>query len=144
MDIEAAKLRLRKAADELGLPLGERARTYNSRLTQELAKRAESRGRDEEFHDAVFRAYFVDGRNIGKVDVLADLVGSISLPEDEARGVLAKRPFKEAVDGDWARSREMGITAVPTFVINNHGVVGAQPYEVLEQFVKNHQARKRL
>ncbi len=143
IDVAQVMARLKSVADELELPWGERKKTYNSRLAQELGKWAESKGKGESFHDAVFRAYFVDGKNIGKVDVLANLAKSVGLPEKEASKVLQSRTFKDAVDSDWARSRELGITAVPTFVIDHHAVVGAQPYEVLEQFLKNNGVRKR-
>jgi predicted DsbA family dithiol-disulfide isomerase len=142
-DIESAKRRLKQAADELGLPLGDRKMRFNSRLAQELAKWAESRGKGDEFHDAAFRAYFVDGKNIGKVDVLADLAKSAGLSDEEARTVLKSRTFRNEVDSDWARSYELGITAVPTFVINGEAVVGALPYEVLEQLMENHGVKKR-
>ena len=137
IDIVQAMARLKSVADELDLPLGKRDRTYNSRLAQEMGKWAEAKGKGDEFHEAVFRAYFVDGKNIGKVDVLANLAKSVGLPEKEASKVLHSGTFKDAVDSDWARSRELGITAVPTFVIDHHAVVGAQPYETLEQFLKN-------
>ncbi len=143
IDINQARSRLKKAADELGLPLGERKKTYNSRLAQELAKWAESKGKGESFHDAVFRAYFVDGKNIGKVDELAALAKSIGLPEKEARSVLESRSFKAAVDSDWSHCGELGITAVPTFVANGQALVGAQPYEALEQFVNACGLKKR-
>jgi len=143
IDIAQAMARLKSVADDLGLPLGKRTKTYNSRLAQELGKWAESKGKGDEFHDAVFRAYFVDGKNIGKVDVLIDLAKSAGLPEKEVRKALQSRTFQNAVDSDWARSRELGITAVPTFVIDHHAVVGAQPYEVLEQFLKNNGVKKR-
>ena len=55
---------------------------------------------------------------------------------DRAREVLEKRTFKDAVDEDWKLSRQYGITGVPTFVVGRHGVVGAQPYEALEQLVQ--------
>jgi predicted DsbA family dithiol-disulfide isomerase len=58
------------------------------------------------------------------------------LPRAGASEVLEKRTFKEAVDRDWALSRRYGITGVPTFVAGDSGVVGAQPYEVLERLVK--------
>ena len=143
MDIGKMMLRLKKVADELGLPLGERKKTYNSRLAQELAKWAESKGRGDEFHDAVFRAYFVDGKNIGKREELVGLATSIGLPAEEAQTTLQSRTFKDAVDSDWAKSHQMGITAVPTFVIDKQTVVGAQPYEVLEQFLKANGVKKR-
>jgi len=136
MDIPQMLARLKRVADELGLPLGERKKTFNSRLAQELAKWAESKGNGDEFHDAVFRAYFVSGKNIGKVDELVSLAKSVGLPEEEAREVLQSRAFRKAVDEDWSLSYRMGITAVPTFVIDGQAVVGAQPYEVLEKFLK--------
>ena len=142
-DIEKANLRLSQVADELGLPLGPREKTYNSRLAQELAKWAESQGKGEGFHEAIFRAYFVDGKNIAKVDELAILAKSIGLSDSEARSVLESRTFKEAVDGDWSRSHKLGITGVPTFVIGNQAIVGFQPYENLEQFLKSCGAKKR-
>ena len=137
VDIPGITQRLKQTADELRLPLGERKKTYNSRRAQELAKWAESKGRGDEFHEAVFRAYYVEGKNIGKVDELVDLAGSIGLPAEEARSVLESRTFGEAVDFDWRRSYALRITAVPTFVIGKQKIVGAQPYEVLEKFLKS-------
>jgi predicted DsbA family dithiol-disulfide isomerase len=129
--------RLKQVAKELGLPLGERKKTYNSRLAQELGKWAETKEKGNEFHDAIFRAYFVDGKNIAKTDVLMELVKAVCLPENEAREVLQMRVFKEAVDSDWDLAHRMGISAVPTFLFNHQTLVGAQPYEVLEQFLRN-------
>jgi len=127
----------------LGLPLGERKKTYNSRLAQELGKWAETKGKGDEYHDAVFRAYFVDSKNIAKTDVLMGLVKAVGLPENEAREALQMRTFKEAVDSDWDLAHRMGISAVPTFVLNHQTVVGAQPYEVLEQFLRNNGVKRK-
>ena len=74
--------------------------------------------------------------NIGDPQVLLEVVRSIGLPVEEAKKVLEKRTFKDAVDADWDKSRQYGVTGVPTFVIGRNGVVGAQPYEVLEQLVR--------
>ena len=68
---------------------------------------------------------------------------SVGLPADEARQVLAERRLKDAVDADWAKSRQWGVTGVPTFVAARYGVVGAQPYEVLEQLLDKAGARRR-
>jgi predicted DsbA family dithiol-disulfide isomerase len=119
-----------------GLPYGERTHTYNSRLSQELGKWADTQPGGEPFHDAMFRAYFVEARDISNTDVLLDIVRQVGLSVDGAREVLEKRTFKDAVDADWKLSREYGITGVPTFVVGKQGVVGAQPYETLEQLVK--------
>ena len=136
VDLNEVKAHLKQVADELGLPLADREKTYNSRLAQELAKWAESKGKGDAFHEAVFRAFFAEGKNIGNVQELVATAKSVGLQEEEARLVLESREFREAVDADWLRSRELGITAVPTFVVDRRAIVGAQPYEVLEQFLK--------
>jgi predicted DsbA family dithiol-disulfide isomerase len=143
LDIGQMMQKLRRVALDLDLPWGERKKTYNSRLAQELSKWAESRGNGEQFHEAIFRAYFVEGLNIGKPNELVRLVESIGLPGDQAQAVLNARSFKQAVDADWKRSHVFGITAVPTFVVNNSKLVGAQSYEVLEQFLIGEGGQKR-
>ena len=50
--------------------------------------------------------------------------------------MIEKRTFKAAVDEDWKLSRQIGVTGVPTFVAGRYGVVGAQPYEALEELVR--------
>ena len=133
--------RLKRVAASLSLPLGPRTKTYNTRQAQELAKWAESQGKGDEFHDAVFRAYFADGKNIAKVDALVGLAASMGLPADEARRVIQARSFRGAVDADWARSQALGITAVPTFIVGDQRIVGFQPYEALAQLVTGSGAR---
>ena len=129
-----AQMRARMAAE--GLPYGDRKMTYNSRLAQELGKWADEQPGGEAIHDALFRAYFVDGKNIGDPNVLVQIAESVGLPGDKAREVIEKRTHRAAVDADWQKSREYGVTGVPTFVAGRQGVVGAQPYEALEQLVK--------
>jgi predicted DsbA family dithiol-disulfide isomerase len=135
-DREARHEQMKARMTAEGLPYGERTMTYNSRLAQELGKWADTQPGGEAIHDAFFRAYFVEARDISDVDVMLDIVKSVGLSVDAAREVLDKRTFKDAVDEDWELSRQYGITGVPTFVVGNRGVVGAQPYDVLEQLVK--------
>jgi predicted DsbA family dithiol-disulfide isomerase len=135
------KAHFRQVAQAEGLPLSDRDMTYNSRMAQELGKWAESRGKGDAFHDEAFRAYFVDGKNIAMTSVLTDMAVAVGLTEEEALKVMDERTFQEPVDRDWARSRQMGITAVPTFVMNHEGLVGAQPYNVLEEFVRTNLAK---
>ncbi len=80
------------------LPFGDRKMTYNSRLAQELGKWAESKDKGHEFHNASFRAYFVDGKNIGKVDVLVEVAESVDLSGKDALKVLQERTYRKAVD----------------------------------------------
>ena len=136
IDVRAANARLHALMDAEGLPYGRRTHTYNSRLAQELAKWAETKPAGEAIHDLLFRAYFVDGRNIGDSGVLVDIARSMGLPADEAADVVIERRYRSGVDADWAKSREYGVTGVPTFVCAGHAVVGAQPYEALVQLLR--------
>jgi len=143
VDPEAMYARMKGLMDTEGLPYGRRTHTYNSRLAQELGKWADTQPGGEALHDALYRAYFVDARNIGDPDILVELAASVGLPAEEARAVLAERRLKDAVDADWAKSHQYGVTGVPTFVAARYGVVGAQPYEVLEQLLDKAGAKRR-
>jgi predicted DsbA family dithiol-disulfide isomerase len=134
IDIPSMLDRLKKVAADCGLPFGMRSKTYNSRRAQELGKWADSLDKGEEFHLAVFKAYFADGLNIAKIPVLVELAEWVGLKGAEE--VLYKGTYKEAVDHDWKYSSACGITAVPTFIANGRMVVGAQPYKALEEFIK--------
>jgi len=123
--------RLEQSARSLGLPFGERRMSFNSRRAQETAKWAESHGKADAFHNAVFRAYFVDGKNLHEVETLAAAAESVGLRGGDLYEVIRSKAFKAAVDQDWLRSRQLGITAVPTFRMNGDTLVGAQPYEQL-------------
>jgi predicted DsbA family dithiol-disulfide isomerase len=143
MDIPGMMARLKKVAEEEGLALGDRKMTYNSRLAQELSKWAESKGFGPAYHDAMFKAYFADGKNIAKISELLLITESLGLDEGEARQVLEKRTYKEAVDADWQRSRAQKVTAVPTFFVGSRNLVGAQSYATLEKFVQEGNVEER-
>jgi predicted DsbA family dithiol-disulfide isomerase len=142
VDRKAMHAQMKARMDAEGLPYGERTMTYNSRLSQELGKWADTQPGGEAFHDAMFRAYFVEARDISRPEVLLEIAERAGLPRAAAREVLEKRTFRAAVDADWKLSREYGITGVPTFVAGHRGVVGAQPYEVIERLVKQAKAEE--
>jgi predicted DsbA family dithiol-disulfide isomerase len=133
---------LKQRADQLGLPFGERSKTYNSRLAQELGLWAEDKGYGHVFHMAAFRAYFAEGRNLAHLPVLIELAEHSGLPRAEAEEVLVKRSYKAAVDKDWQYSRQLQITAVPTFIIQSSRLVGAQSYATLQGLMLQHGVEK--
>ena len=137
VDLGAMYARMKGLMDIEGLEYGQRTHTYNSRLAQELGKWADTPAGGAAIHDKLYTAYFVDGRNIGDIEVLVDISASAGLSGDDARRVLEDRSFKDAVDADWEKARKSGVTGVPTFVSGGTGVVGAQPYEALEKLVKD-------
>ena len=136
VDRKAMHAQMKARMEAEGLPYGERTMTYNSRLAQELGKWADTQPGGEALHDALFRAYFVEARDISQPAVLLDIVERVGLSVAGARAALETRTFKAAVDADWELSRRYGVTGVPTFVAGRHGVVGAQPYEALEELVR--------
>ena len=134
---------LRKTAADLDLPLGNRQKTYNSRLAQELGKWAETKNAGDTFHAEAFKVYFVDGKNIAKLPVLLDLAEFAGLNREEAELVILNRTFKKAVDEDWALSWKNGIQAVPTFIMKNDQLVGAQSYSTIERMLISNGVKKR-
>jgi len=140
-DIKASQARMKALMEAEGLPYGERTHTYNSRLAQELGTWADTQPGGAAFHDALYKAYFVEARNIGDPAVLVEIADSVGLSAEAAQDVLQERRFQAAVDADWAKSRDYGVTGVPTFVAGGYGVVGAQPYEMLKRLVTEAGAR---
>lgn len=124
-----------RMADEAGLDYGERKHWYNSDLAHEATEWVHERGMDDAFHRAVFRAYFVHDRNIGSPEVLADLVTDLGLDPTDLRVALAERRYRERVQAQYQEAREIGVTAVPTFVAEGYAIVGAQPYEVFRRLM---------
>jgi len=136
IDLEEMKTRLKTAANNAGLLYTGPKLISNSRLAQEAGKWAESQAKGDAFHHAVFKAYFVDEKDIGDVPTLVDIAASVGLSADAAMEVIRNRGFQKAVDEDWERSRENFVTAVPTFMIGQQRLVGAQPYDKIKQFVE--------
>ena len=134
-ELKSRQDQMRGLMAEEGLPYGDRTHTYNSRLAQEVGAWADTQEGGEAIHDAIYKAYFVEAKNIGDPDVLLKIVKANNLSVEEARKVIEERTFKDVVDEDWRKSHQLGVTGVPTFVAAGQGVVGAQPYETLEKFL---------
>jgi predicted DsbA family dithiol-disulfide isomerase len=127
--LEASKGRLKAAAAATGLPLVRRNRISNSRRAQELEKWAVAMGKGDEFRRRTFHAYFAEGKDIARLEVLEEIASSIGLPPDEVWDVLAVGLFAAAVDEDWMRARQMGVTVVPFYLYGEETLVGYRPFE---------------
>ena len=136
-ELQVRQAQMKGLMDQEGLPYGNRTHTYNSRLAQEIGSWADTQEGGEVIHDALYKAYFVDAKNIGEADILLEIVEANGLSVEEARQVLGRRSFKDAVDEDWRKSHQYGVTGVPTFVASGHGVIGAQTNETLEKFLES-------
>jgi predicted DsbA family dithiol-disulfide isomerase len=134
---------LENKAFSLGLSLAKRKTISDTRLAQELAKWAETKGRLKEYHDAVYQAYFADGLNIADRSVLLDVAEVSKLSREEARSVIEERSFSYAVDMDWEKSEKLKIRVAPTYLLNQDRLVGSQPYEKLEALLMKNGLEKR-
>ncbi|MES9540755.1 DsbA family protein [Actinomadura sp. NPDC000600] len=84
--------------------------------------------------EALFKAYFTDGRPVFDRDTLVDIVAEAGLDPAEAREVLASGEFASEVDAEQRAARDIGANGVPFFVIDRrYGVSGAQPTETFAQ-----------
>lgn len=131
VDVPDMLARLREVAAELKLPFGDRRYTFNSRLAQELGKWAEAEGRGDAFHTAAFQAYFADGRNLARPEVLREVAERAGLSPETADRVRMERIYRDSVDADWERSVQDGVTSVPTFQYGRERIAGFRPPEAM-------------
>ncbi len=106
-------------------------RTPNTLDAHRLIHWAGIEGRQTAAVSALFKAYFVETRDIGDREVLADIADGIGMDASVVARLLASdADVKEIRDRD-AHSRQMGISSVPTFIVaGQHAVPGAQPPEL--------------
>ncbi|MBC7403287.1 MAG: DsbA family oxidoreductase [Microbacteriaceae bacterium] len=99
----------------------------NTVKAHELIHYAKARGRQLDMKERLLKAYFVDGRHVGRVEDLADLAAEIGLDRDEVVRVLTDETYRADVRSDVAQAVAYGIKGVPFFVIDGtYGVSGAQ------------------
>jgi len=111
-------------------------RTPSSVDAHRLVAWAAAYGRGTEMVEALFAAHFTDGRDIGDLQVLADLAQACGLNAQLARGFLASNADTDEVHADNLRAHRLGINGVPCFIIGGrHAIAGAQEPEVLERLL---------
>jgi predicted DsbA family dithiol-disulfide isomerase len=119
-----------EAAERAGLGINFEgiARTPSTLDAHRLIHWAGLEGRQTAAVSSLFRAYFVEGRDIGDGGVLLDIAEAIGLDRAMTERLLASEADADDVRARDAHARQRGVTGVPTFVIaNQHVVVGAQP-----------------
>ncbi len=137
--IERAKEMTRGVAEKAklsGLEFNfEKMKPTNTFDAHRLMILAKKHGKDFALSEKIFYAHFTDSKDIGDIDVLANLANSIGLDQTEVQEVLEdKERFAIDVDTDIAEARQFGISSVPAFVFDRKYLVsGAQPVEAFTQ-----------
>ena len=99
----------------------------NTVKAHELIHFAKAQGRQLDMKERLLKAYFVDGRHVGRIEDLADLAAEIGLDRNEVVRVLTDETYLAEVRADVAQAAAYGIQGVPFFVIDGtYGVSGAQ------------------
>ncbi len=99
----------------------------NTIKAHELLHYAKSKGRQLDMKERLLKAYFIDGRHVGRIEDLADLAAEIGLDRDEVVAVLTEERYLADVKADVAQAAAYGINGVPFFVFDGkYGVSGAQ------------------
>lgn len=125
--------RLRMMAEMHGMEFRSTDRIYNTRLAHEVTEYAREHGKANEFHHVIFRKVYVDGFDPAKWDVLRSAAEEVGLDANDMQSVVEGGKYTEEVAGQVNWAQRIGVTGVPTYVINDkYAVVGAQPYEVFK------------
>ena len=126
--------RLKQMARGAGMEMVFPPRLPNTRLAHEATEYARAHGKHEEFHRIVFRLYYGEGQNISRWEVLRMATQKVGLDPDEMRREVESGRYVATVQGQIATAQALGITGVPTYILDDkYAVVGAQPYEVFQR-----------
>lgn len=114
-------------------------RSPNTIDAHRLVRWASAIGAEDAAVEALFRGYFTEGRDIGEHAVLADIAGTVGLDPSKTAARLATDEDRAIVEAEIALAYKIGVTGVPCFILGQrHGVVGAQPAEVLARAIAEH------
>ncbi|WP_420002778.1 DsbA family oxidoreductase [Arenibacterium sp. LLYu02] len=133
-----------KHAEEAGVTINFEAmhRTPNTVNAHRLIHWAGLEGKQSPVVDALFKAYFVEGKDIGDTATLCDLAESAGMERAVVEKLLNGANDLEDIQARDAHSRKMGVNSVPTFILaNQHVVSGAQPPELWKQVIADIRAQ---
>jgi predicted DsbA family dithiol-disulfide isomerase len=113
-------------------------------LAHQALHHAKERGKQLDLVERLFRAYFTEGRHVGRAEELAELAGDVGLDRDETLRVLKEQAYADAVENDLRQARMLGIRGVPFFVFDGrYAVSGAQDPDVFREALRRAHAERR-
>jgi predicted DsbA family dithiol-disulfide isomerase len=136
VDPEPMFARVEAAAKESGLALDftKVRRSVPTLRAHALICRAEERGTQRALKLALLGAYFLEGRDVSDVEVLAEIASAHGFTADEARGIVTSETELAETRADAAEIVEQGVSGVPFFVVDKRfAFSGAQPVEKMKE-----------
>ena len=135
-DLSSFYDQLRARGKEVGVVFGDLTILSNSRLALMASEYARDLGRYDSFHQNIFHAYFTEGLDIGKADVIAAVAGKSGLDEKEMLSAVRDGRYASRLNETRKEASLIGLTGVPLFVIENkYKIVGAQPIETFRELI---------
>lgn len=126
---------LRPLADEMGLEIRVPPGPVRTAKAHEAAAFAHSRDVGPQLRDAIYRAYFVDGRDIARIDVLVELGVALGIDAGEMKVVLDVDTWAPRIQAEQDAARRAGVEGTPTVVAGTgdaaRWLVGARPFAEL-------------
>ena len=123
-------------AEKLGITMKLPPVQPRTRLAHQAAHWARTRGRFDAYHEALFRAFFERGEDIGQIPVLTGLAADLGLDADLLREALERRAFEPSVVADERDAERLGVRGVPAFVVDRRALLsGVQPAETLRRLI---------
>ncbi len=112
------------------------AKTPNTLDSHRLIRWAGGAGMQDDIVERLFKAYFVDGRDIGDAGVLSDIAAEAGMDCVLVSELLSKNADLEAVEREAGMANQMGISGVPTFIFDSRFMIsGAREAEVLAKII---------
>lgn len=127
---------LGEAAAEAGLIMKRAPIVAYTRPAMQATEYAKSQGKFDEFHLALFKAYWEEGTNLGDIQALQKLGASVGLNAAELGTALQEGHYAQAVEDQVELAREIGITAIPAFIVGRYLFMGAQPYDFFKMVME--------
>ena len=126
--------RLSDMARAHGLKFASTERIYNTRIAHEATEYAREHDKGNEFHRVVFRKVYAEGLDISQWDILRSAAEEVGLDAEDMQAVVDGGKYTAEVAAQVRGAQEIGVTGVPTYVINDrYAIVGAQPYEAFQR-----------
>ena len=130
---------LRDMAAPYGITFMDIARISNSRMSLEASEFAKEQGLFDQFHRALFQAYFSQGMDIGSLEVLTQIGHESGLDRDSLAQSLQTGKYLPRIEHMRKEATRLGVNAAPTFIIEDRDrIVGAQPIEVFKKKLRRY------
>ncbi len=135
-DLSSFYEQLRRRGKEVGVVFNTHSILSNSRLALMASEYARDRGQYESFHENMFHAYFTEGLDIGKPDVIAAVAKKSGLDEKEIITAIHDGRYASRLNEARKEGELLGLTGIPLFIINNkYQITGAQPMETFRNLL---------